>query len=148
MEIVFEPDLCNGLEASALVKELLLIFERIKTCSGRMEGNVIDIFNIFIYNILFIYYFICLLFKCNFLSEGALRVDANVSITDSDQLGTRTEIKNLGSVHAVQLAVDYEIYRQLNMIKNGKEIINETRGWDSVTKKTISMRDKEILQVI
>lgn len=39
MELVFEPDLCNGLEASALVKELLLIFERIKTCSGRMEGN-------------------------------------------------------------------------------------------------------------
>jgi len=40
MEVVFEPDLCNGLEASALVKELLLIFERIKTCSGRMEGSV------------------------------------------------------------------------------------------------------------
>lgn len=39
MELVFEPDLCNGLEASALVKELLLIFERIKTCTGRMEGN-------------------------------------------------------------------------------------------------------------
>lgn len=41
MELVFEPDLCNGLEASALVKELLLIFERIKTCSGRMEGNIV-----------------------------------------------------------------------------------------------------------
>lgn len=40
MEIVFEPDLCNGLEASSLVKELLLIFESIKTCSGRMEGNL------------------------------------------------------------------------------------------------------------
>lgn len=39
MELVFEPDLCNGLEASALVRELLLIFERIKTCSGRMEGR-------------------------------------------------------------------------------------------------------------
>eukprot|EP00102_Acyrthosiphon_pisum_P023717 XP_016660927.1 PREDICTED: glutamyl-tRNA(Gln) amidotransferase subunit B, mitochondrial-like [Acyrthosiphon pisum] len=37
MELVFELDLCNGLEASALVRELLLIFERIKTCSGRME---------------------------------------------------------------------------------------------------------------
>lgn len=41
MELVFEPDLCNGLEASSLVKELLLIFESIKTCSGRMEGNII-----------------------------------------------------------------------------------------------------------
>lgn len=39
MEIVFEPDLSNGLEASCLVKELLLIFNSIKTCSGHMEGN-------------------------------------------------------------------------------------------------------------
>ncbi|XP_022171407.1 glutamyl-tRNA(Gln) amidotransferase subunit B, mitochondrial [Myzus persicae] len=115
MELVFEPDLCNGLEASALVRELLLIFERIKTCSGRME-------------------------------EGALRVDANVSITDCDQLGTRTEIKNLGSIRAVQLAVDYEIFRQLNLMKEEKEVVNETRGWDSVTNKTVSMRDKEVLQ--
>lgn len=81
-------------------------------------------------------------------TEGALRVDANVSISNDGQLGIRTEIKNLGSVRAVQLAVDYEIYRQLNLIKDGKEIINETRGWDSVTNKTISMRDKEVLQVI
>lgn len=91
------------------------------------------------YNLLVLYYL---------LTEGALRVDANVSITDSDELGIRTEIKNLGSVKAVQLAVDYEIHRQLNMIKNGKEIVNETRGWNSVTNKTISMRDKEVLQVI
>lgn len=107
-------------------------------------------FSIFSYTIFYLYIilFIYLLFKCNSLTEGALRVDANVSITDSDQLGTRTEIKNLGSVHGVQMAVDYEIHRQLNMVKNGKEIINETRGWDSVTKKTMSMRDKEILQVI
>lgn len=82
------------------------------------------------------------------LTEGALRVDANVSISNDDQLGTRTEIKNLGSIRAVQLAVDYEIRRQLNLLKNGKEILNETRGWDSVTNKTISMRDKEVLQVI
>lgn len=40
MELVFEPDLCNGVEASSLVKELLLIFETIKTCSGRMEGKL------------------------------------------------------------------------------------------------------------
>lgn len=91
------------------------------------------------YNLLILYYL---------LTEGALRVDANVSITNGDELGIRTEVKNLGSVRAVQLAVDYEIHRQLNMIKNGKEIVNETRGWNSVTNKTISMRDKEVLQVI
>lgn len=81
-------------------------------------------------------------------TEGALRVDANVSITDSDELGIRTEIKNLGSIRAIQLAVDYEIHRQRNMLLSGKEIVNETRGWDSISNKTISMRDKEILQVI
>lgn len=75
-------------------------------------------------------------------------MDANVSITNGDELGTRTEIKNLGSVKAVQLAIDYEIVRQKNIIKDGKKIVNETRGWDSVNNKTISMRDKEILQVI
>lgn len=80
-------------------------------------------------------------------TEGALRVDANVSVTDSDQLGTRTEIKNLGSIRAVQLAVDYEIRRQINILKSGKEVVNETRGWDSVNNKTQSMRDKEVLQV-
>ncbi|XP_050434227.1 glutamyl-tRNA(Gln) amidotransferase subunit B, mitochondrial [Adelges cooleyi] len=115
VELVFEPDLSDGLEASSLVKELLLTFECIKTCSCKME-------------------------------EGALRVDANVSISEGEQMGTRTEIKNLGSVRAVQSAVDYEIRRQLNLIKAGKEIINETRGWDSVLNKTISMRDKEVLQ--
>lgn len=87
------------------------------------------------------------LFYLFLFTEGALRVDANVSITDSDQLGVRTEIKNLGSIRAVHLAIDYEISRQLDMIKNGKEIVNETRGWDHVTNKTISMRDKEVLQV-
>lgn len=70
-----------------------------------------------------------------------------MSISDSNKLGVRTEIKNLGSIRAVQLAVDYEIHRQLNMIKSGKEIVNETRGWDNVTNTTISMRDKEVLQV-
>jgi len=51
MEVVFEPDLCNGLEASALVKELLLIFERIRTCTGRMEGNIsTNILYEFVYN--------------------------------------------------------------------------------------------------
>jgi len=54
----------------------------------------------------------------------------------------------LGSIRAVQLAVDYEIFRQLNLIKEGKEVVNETRGWDSITNKTVSMRDKEVLQVI
>lgn len=52
MELVFEPDLCNGLEAASLVKELLLIFERIKTCSGRMEGIVFLYLNIYILTII------------------------------------------------------------------------------------------------
>ena len=77
MELVFEPDLEDGEEAAALVKELILIFSSIQTCSCKME-------------------------------EGALRVDANVSIhKDGEPLGIRTEIKNIGSVRGIYHIYDF-----------------------------------------
>ncbi|GAB0100477.1 Glutamyl-tRNA(Gln) amidotransferase subunit B, mitochondrial [Sergentomyia squamirostris] len=116
MEFVFDPDLSNGEEAAALVKELILILTRLGTCSCRME-------------------------------EGALRVDANVSIHEEDSpLGIRTEIKNIGSVRGVAHAVTYEIDRQIEIVEGGGRIHNETRSWDASSKTTISMRDKEVLQ--
>ncbi|CAG9860987.1 unnamed protein product [Phyllotreta striolata] len=116
MELVFEPDLKDGEEAAALIKELVAILQRIDTCSCKME-------------------------------EGALRVDANVSIhKESEPLGTRTEIKNIGSVRGVAGAVAYEIQRQIKLKESNKPVINETRAWDASTKTTISMRDKEVLQ--
>ena len=77
-----------------------------------------------------------------------MRVDANVSIHAPDeQLGVRTEIKNIGSVRGVASAINYEIKRQIKMRENGQEVYNETRAWDPMSKKTVSMRDKESKQV-
>ncbi|KAF7273522.1 hypothetical protein GWI33_013765 [Rhynchophorus ferrugineus] len=96
MEVVFEPDLTDGEEAAALIKELIGILQRLQTCSCKME-------------------------------EGALRVDANVSVNkEGEPLGTRTEIKNIASVKGI--------------------ILNETRAWNAEKKVTVPMRDKEVQQ--
>ncbi|XP_050069501.1 glutamyl-tRNA(Gln) amidotransferase subunit B, mitochondrial [Anopheles maculipalpis] len=116
MELVFEPDLETGEEAAALVKELMLILTRLQSCTCRME-------------------------------DGALRVDANISVhLENTPFGTRTEVKNIGSVRAVAQAVDYEIQRQIDVLDNGGTIHNETRAWDSAARSTIAMRDKEVVQ--
>ncbi|XP_057662674.1 glutamyl-tRNA(Gln) amidotransferase subunit B, mitochondrial [Diorhabda carinulata] len=116
MELVFDPDLKDGEEAAALVKELISILQRIQTCTCKME-------------------------------EGALRVDANVSIhKESEPLGVRTEIKNIGSVRGVAGAVSYEIRRQIKLKEAGQTITNETRAWDASSKTTVAMRDKEVEQ--
>lgn len=62
-------------------------------------------------------------------------------------MGTRTEVKNIGSVRGVTSAINYEIKRQITVLESGGEIFNETRSWDAQNKKTIAMRDKETLQV-
>ncbi|CAG9770606.1 unnamed protein product [Ceutorhynchus assimilis] len=116
MELVFEPDLVDGEEAAALIKELMMILQTIQTCSCKME-------------------------------EGALRIDANVSIhKDGEPLGTRTEIKNIGSVRGVAGAIKYEIQRQIKIKENNGTIVNETRSWNPEKKITVPMRDKEVQQ--
>ncbi|OTF71202.1 glutamyl-tRNA(Gln) amidotransferase subunit B, mitochondrial-like [Euroglyphus maynei] len=82
------------------------------------------------------------------MEEGALRVDANVSVrlADSRELGTRTEIKNLNSFRFIREASEYEIQRQCSLLEIGEKIINETLGYDIRTKSTFVMRDKEIVQ--
>lgn len=78
------------------------------------------------------------------MEEGALRVDANVSLhKEGMPLGVRTEIKNIGSVRAVANAIDYEIKRQNNLLSNGLAVVNETRSWDVESGETVPMRDKE-----
>ncbi len=73
--------------------------------------------------------------------EGSLRVDANVSMKrPGERLGTRTEIKNLNSLRAVARSIDYEISRQISILEKGGQITNETRGYDSQFKITMSMR--------
>lgn len=65
-----------------------------------------------------------------------------------EPLGTRTEIKNIGSIRGVAGAVNHEIQRQIKLLEKGEVVINETRAWDAVSKTTVAMRDKEEKQVI
>lgn len=76
--------------------------------------------------------------------EGVLRVDANVSVhKKGTPLGTRTEIKNIGSIRGVVNAIDFEINRQLEIIHSGGVVINETLGWNAEKNETFMMREKE-----
>lgn len=78
------------------------------------------------------------------MTEGALRVDVNISVRKPGQpLGVRTEIKNIGSMRGVAGAINYERDRQISILEKGEKVINETRGWDAASKTTVSMRDKE-----
>lgn len=118
MEIVFAPQLSSGQQASAVVRELILLLNTIGTCN------------------------------CN-MSEGALRVDANVSVRRKDPTappGVRTEVKNMNSVRSVARAVDYEIARQISLLNNGEQVVSETRYFDRANQATVPLRDKETVQ--
>lgn len=77
------------------------------------------------------------------LYYGNMRFDVNVSVSKTDELGTRTETKNLNSFRSVERAVEYEIERQIVELEQGNQIVQETRGWDDSTHKTFSQRGKE-----
>jgi aspartyl-tRNA(Asn)/glutamyl-tRNA(Gln) amidotransferase subunit B len=77
------------------------------------------------------------------LYYGNMRFDVNVSVSKTEQWGTRTETKNLNSFKSVEKAVEFEINRQINELEKGNEIIQETRGWDDAGQKTFSQRTKE-----
>jgi aspartyl-tRNA(Asn)/glutamyl-tRNA(Gln) amidotransferase subunit B len=81
---------------------------------------------------------------CN-MEEGSLRCDANVSLRKmgTKTLGVKTEVKNMNSFKAVRQALEYEIERQKEVLKDGQEVIQETRLWDESRCKTFSMRSKE-----
>lgn len=116
MELVFAPGLRDAEEAAALVKDLALLLQGLGTCNARMD-------------------------------EGSLRVDANVSVHQPGKpFGTRTEIKNLNSLRSMVRAIDFEIERQIEILETGGTVDNETRSFDSITRTTESMRDKEVLQ--
>ena len=79
------------------------------------------------------------------IEEGSMRCDANISLREvgSKTLGTKTEIKNIGSISNVGISILYEIERQKELIKNGDEVKAETRRFDDKNNKTILMRVKE-----
>lgn len=77
------------------------------------------------------------------LYYGNMRFDVNVSVSKTDQLGTRTETKNLNSFKSVEKAIEYEVTRQIEVLEAGDKIVQETRGWDDTKQKTFSQRSKE-----
>ncbi|XP_018591168.1 glutamyl-tRNA(Gln) amidotransferase subunit B, mitochondrial [Scleropages formosus] len=81
------------------------------------------------------------------MSEGQLRVDANVSVhRPGEPLGVRTEVKNINSARFLARAIDYELQRQMAVVEGGGTVLNETRAFDFKSGQTVPMRDKEGLQ--
>ena len=82
------------------------------------------------------------------MQEGSLRCDVNLSVRPmgSQELGTRTEMKNLNSFKAISRAIQYEARRQIELIEEGKRVVQETRRWDENKDATYAMRSKENAQ--
>lgn len=77
------------------------------------------------------------------IEEGSMRCDANISISKTDALGTKIEVKNIGSITNVGLAIEYEGKRQAEILDAGEKLQEETRRYDAKLDKTILMRVKE-----
>lgn len=77
------------------------------------------------------------------MEKGEMRVEANISVSQTDKFGTKTEVKNLNSFKVVEKAISYEIKRQIALLESGEKVIQETRGWDEAGQKTYSQRIKE-----
>ena len=82
------------------------------------------------------------------MQEGSLRCDVNLSVrpAGSTELGTRTEMKNINSFKAIARAIAYETRRQIELIEEGKRVVQETRRWDENKDATFAMRSKENAQ--
>ncbi len=114
IEIVSEPDIGSPEAAGAYLRHLRAIVRCLDVCDGNLE-------------------------------EGSFRCDANVSIRPrgATVLGTRTELKNLNSFRFVEKAIEYEIDRQRDLLRDGGRVLQETRLWDQGLGRTVSMRGKE-----
>ena len=77
------------------------------------------------------------------IEEGSMRCEPNVSISKTDKLGTKVEVKNIGSISSVGEAIKYEVKRQSEILDNGEVLKEQTRRFDDKTKTTILMRYKE-----
>jgi len=114
LEIVSEPDMRSPEEAYAYLRKLHAIIRYLDICDGNMQ-------------------------------EGSFRCDANISLrpVGQEELGTRTELKNMNSFKNVQAALEYEVRRQRDVLLDGGEVTQETLLWNPDTNRTASMRSKE-----
>ena len=77
------------------------------------------------------------------MEKGQMRVEANISVSKTKEFGTKVEVKNLNSFKSVERAIEFEIARHIEVLEDGGEIVQETRGWDENKQKTFSQRIKE-----
>ena len=113
MEIVSEPDMRSADEAVAYLKQLHQLVRFLDVSGADME-------------------------------KGQFRCDANVSVRRfGEALGTRAELKNLNSFRFIKQAIDYEVARQIELIEDGGQVVQETRLFDSAKGESRSMRSKE-----
>lgn len=114
LEIVTEPDLHTPEEVRAYAMGLRSLLRYLEVNSGDMQ-------------------------------KGVLRIEPNVSVrpAGSESLGTRTEVKNLNSFRALERAVAYEIDRQIEVLRNGGSVVQQTVGWDDDQQITVPQRGKE-----
>lgn len=77
------------------------------------------------------------------MEKGEMRVEANISVSQDNTLGTKVEVKNLNSFRSVERAIAYEVDRQIKLLEKGEKVVQETRGWDEQKQVTFSQRKKE-----
>ncbi len=77
------------------------------------------------------------------MEKGEMRVEANISVSQSAEFGTKVEVKNLNSFRSMESAIAYEVDRQIKLLESGEAVVQETRGWDEQKNKTFSQRKKE-----
>lgn len=77
------------------------------------------------------------------MEKGHMRLEANISLSHSHELGTKVEVKNINSFRAMERAILFEVKRQEGVLSTGGSIVQETRGWDDAKQVTFSQRMKE-----
>lgn len=77
------------------------------------------------------------------MEKGEMRVEANISVSQDEKLGTKVEVKNLNSFRSVERAIAFEVKRQSKLLEKGGQVMQETRGWDEAKQETFSQRKKE-----
>ena len=117
IEIVSEPDMRSAEEVIAYLEKLRMIIQYLGASDCK-------------------------------LNEGSMRADVNLSVREvgAEKFGTRTEMKNLNSFKAIARAIENERERQIDLIEEGKEVIQETRRWDDNKEYSYAMRSKEDAQ--
>ena len=117
IEIVSEPDMRSADEVIAYLEKLRLIIRYLGASDCKLQ-------------------------------EGSMRADVNLSVRElgSETFGTRTEMKNLNSFKAIARAIDSERARQIELLEEGKKVIQETRRWDDNKEYSYAMRSKEDAQ--